>query len=126
MFSDVDARPLPRPPYNLAFEKKSISQQSLVRLRTASGDEAPCTTTIYNWFTESKRGRVNLSYEFRNGRPSTAVNNKNIDVTPTPRDAAIPWRAVLAPAERDERTAVACLVPVDGRGRLLIDPIVAK
>ncbi|GBP58648.1 hypothetical protein EVAR_38109_1 [Eumeta japonica] len=34
---------------------------------------------IYNWFTEFKCGRVNLSDEFRDGRPSTAVNNKNID-----------------------------------------------
>ncbi|GBP81089.1 Histone-lysine N-methyltransferase SETMAR [Eumeta japonica] len=35
---------------------------------------------IYNWFAEFKRGRVNLSDEFRDGRPSTAENNKNIDV----------------------------------------------
>ncbi|GBP13996.1 hypothetical protein EVAR_102688_1 [Eumeta japonica] len=33
----------------------------------------------YNWLTEFKRGRVNLSNEFHDGRPSTAVNNKNID-----------------------------------------------
>ncbi|GBP05922.1 hypothetical protein EVAR_3204_1 [Eumeta japonica] len=30
-------------------------------------------------FAEFKRGCVNLSNEFRDGRPSTAVNNKNID-----------------------------------------------
>ncbi|GBP26714.1 hypothetical protein EVAR_23485_1 [Eumeta japonica] len=42
-------------------------------------DEAPCKTTVYNWFAEFKRGRVNLSDEFRDDRPSTAVNNKNID-----------------------------------------------
>ncbi|GBP08842.1 hypothetical protein EVAR_78244_1 [Eumeta japonica] len=35
--------------------------------------------TIYNWFAEIKRGRVNLSDKFRDGRPSTALNNKNID-----------------------------------------------
>ncbi|GBP36936.1 hypothetical protein EVAR_23239_1 [Eumeta japonica] len=33
-----------------------------------------------NWFAEYKRSRVNLRDEFRDGRPSTAVNNKNIDV----------------------------------------------
>ncbi|GBP49994.1 hypothetical protein EVAR_37079_1 [Eumeta japonica] len=28
---------------------------------------------------KSKRGRVNLKDEFRDGRPSTAVNDKNVD-----------------------------------------------
>ncbi|GBP40904.1 Histone-lysine N-methyltransferase SETMAR [Eumeta japonica] len=54
-------------------------QQNLARLRIAFGDDATCNTTIYNWFAEFKRGRVNLSDEFRDGRSSTAVNNKNID-----------------------------------------------
>ncbi|GBP36038.1 hypothetical protein EVAR_29168_1 [Eumeta japonica] len=31
------------------------------------------------WFTEFKRSRVNLSDELYDGRPSTAVNNKNND-----------------------------------------------
>ncbi|GBP06761.1 hypothetical protein EVAR_91705_1 [Eumeta japonica] len=35
--------------------------------------------SIYNWFAEFKRCRVNLCDEFRGGRPSTAVNNKSID-----------------------------------------------
>ncbi|GBP46453.1 hypothetical protein EVAR_95153_1 [Eumeta japonica] len=43
------------------FEPK----QSLSRFLTVFGDEAPCKTTIYNWFTEFKRSRVNLSDEFR-------------------------------------------------------------
>ncbi|GBP29672.1 Putative inorganic phosphate cotransporter, partial [Eumeta japonica] len=34
---------------------------------------------IYKWFAEFKRGRVNLSDEFRYGPPFTAVNNKNVD-----------------------------------------------
>ncbi|GBP80418.1 hypothetical protein EVAR_59093_1 [Eumeta japonica] len=55
------------------------SQQSLARLRTAFDDEAPCKTTIYKWFAEFKRDLVNLSNEFRDGRPSTGVNNINID-----------------------------------------------
>ncbi|GBP51408.1 hypothetical protein EVAR_38802_1 [Eumeta japonica] len=41
----------------------------------AFGDESPCKTTIYNWFSEFKCGRVILSDEFRDGRPSTVVNN---------------------------------------------------
>ncbi|GBP56175.1 hypothetical protein EVAR_23615_1 [Eumeta japonica] len=41
--------------------------------------EAPCRNTIYNWFAEFKRGRVNLSAEFRDDRASAAVNDKNID-----------------------------------------------
>ncbi|GBP09233.1 hypothetical protein EVAR_4088_1 [Eumeta japonica] len=56
-----------------------ISQQSSARLRTAFGDETPCKTTIYNWFAEFKRGRINLNDEFRDRRLSMAVNNKNID-----------------------------------------------
>ncbi|GBP04705.1 hypothetical protein EVAR_3665_1 [Eumeta japonica] len=36
-------------------------------------------TTIYNWFSEFKGGRVNLCDKFRYGQSSTAVNNKNID-----------------------------------------------
>ncbi|GBP49941.1 Autophagy-related protein 16-1 [Eumeta japonica] len=54
------------------------AQQSLARLRTAFNDEASHKTTIYNWFAEFNRGRVNLSSKFRNDRTSTAVN-KNID-----------------------------------------------
>ncbi|GBP97397.1 hypothetical protein EVAR_69871_1 [Eumeta japonica] len=34
---------------------------------------------IYNWLAEFKRGHINLSDEIRDGRPSTAVNNKNVD-----------------------------------------------
>ncbi|GBP28425.1 Putative uncharacterized protein FLJ37770 [Eumeta japonica] len=59
--------------YNLA------AQQSFARLRTAFGDEAPCRTTIYNWFAEFKRGRVDLSKGFCDGRPSIDVKNKNKD-----------------------------------------------
>ncbi|GBP24023.1 hypothetical protein EVAR_10124_1 [Eumeta japonica] len=45
-------------------------QQSLVQLRNAFGDEAPCKMTIYNWFAEFKRGHVNPSNELRDGCPS--------------------------------------------------------
>ncbi|GBP81610.1 hypothetical protein EVAR_21240_1 [Eumeta japonica] len=62
------------------FKYNLTTQQSLIRLRIAFGDIAPCKTTIYNWFAEFKRGLVYLSDEFRDGRPSTALNNKNIDV----------------------------------------------
>ncbi|GBP27167.1 hypothetical protein EVAR_15940_1 [Eumeta japonica] len=53
--------------------------QSLVRLQIAFGDDTPCKTIIYNRFAEFKRGRDNLSDEFRDGHPSPAVNNKTID-----------------------------------------------
>ncbi|GBP58508.1 hypothetical protein EVAR_33858_1 [Eumeta japonica] len=60
-------------------EENDATQQSLVRLRTAFGDEAPCKMTIYHWFAEFKRGRVNVSDEFRHGRPSIVAVNNNID-----------------------------------------------
>ncbi|GBP42479.1 hypothetical protein EVAR_29282_1 [Eumeta japonica] len=53
--------------------------ESLAWLRTDFSDEAPCNTAIYYWFSELKRGWVNLSNEFRDGCLSTAVNNKKID-----------------------------------------------
>ncbi|GBP89734.1 Putative uncharacterized protein FLJ37770 [Eumeta japonica] len=56
-----------------------IAQQSLTLLQTAFDDEAPCKTTIYTWFTEFKRGRINLGDDFRGDYPSTAVNNNNVD-----------------------------------------------
>lgn len=61
------------------FKCNLTAQQSIARLETAFGDEAPCKTTVYSWFAEFKRGRINLSDESRDGRPSTAVTNKNID-----------------------------------------------
>ncbi|GBP62987.1 hypothetical protein EVAR_44040_1 [Eumeta japonica] len=55
-------------------------QKSLARHQTAIGDGAPFKSTVYNGFAEFKLGRVNVSNEFSYDRPSTAVNNKNIDV----------------------------------------------
>ncbi|GBP46586.1 hypothetical protein EVAR_95048_1 [Eumeta japonica] len=55
------------------------AQQSLARLLAAFVNKSKGKTTIYNWFAEFKRDRVNPSDGFRGGRPSTAVNNKNID-----------------------------------------------
>ncbi|GBP59100.1 hypothetical protein EVAR_48076_1 [Eumeta japonica] len=52
-----------------------FSHRSLFWLQTAFGDEAPCKTTIYNWFAEFKHSRINLS----DSRPFTTVNNKIID-----------------------------------------------
>ncbi|GBP82937.1 hypothetical protein EVAR_99728_1 [Eumeta japonica] len=37
-------------------------------------------TTSYSWFVEFKSYRINRSDEFRDGRPATAVNKKDIDV----------------------------------------------
>ncbi|GBP71912.1 Mariner Mos1 transposase [Eumeta japonica] len=55
----------------------SATQRSLARLLTAFDDGALCKTIIYNWFAEFKWDCVNFSDEFRDDRPSTAVNNKN-------------------------------------------------
>ncbi|GBP26673.1 hypothetical protein EVAR_23443_1 [Eumeta japonica] len=86
---------------------KEYNQQSLSRLRSAFDDEASCKMTNHNWFAEFKRGRVNLSDEFRDGRPPTAVNNKNIDAVrrmiETDRlltaELRPPCAAVAAPAD---------------------------
>ncbi|GBP05690.1 hypothetical protein EVAR_5034_1 [Eumeta japonica] len=57
----------------------ALTQQSLVRLRTAFVDDAPCKKSICNCFSEFMRGCINLVYQFRDGRPFTTVDNKNID-----------------------------------------------
>ncbi|GBP58783.1 hypothetical protein EVAR_25856_1 [Eumeta japonica] len=58
------------------FKCNLTDQEIVARLPTTFGDESPCKTTTYTWFA---CGRVNLSDVFRDGRSSTAVNNKNID-----------------------------------------------
>ncbi|GBP63016.1 hypothetical protein EVAR_43764_1 [Eumeta japonica] len=58
---------------------KIIPHKSLAQLQIAFDDETPCKTNIYNGFVEFKPGRINLSDGFRDGHPSTTVNNKNID-----------------------------------------------
>ncbi|GBP71101.1 hypothetical protein EVAR_53381_1 [Eumeta japonica] len=63
--------------FALYFTSGAHAQQSLARLRIAFGDEAPCKTTICNWFAKFKRGRVNLSDEFRDGRSPIAINEQN-------------------------------------------------
>lgn len=38
----------------------------------------PCKSTVYSLFAEFPHSCVNLSDEFRDGRPSNAVNNENV------------------------------------------------
>lgn len=53
------------------FKCNLTAHQSIARLQSAFSDEAPCKTTIYSWFAEFKRGRVNVSDESRMvARPS--------------------------------------------------------
>ncbi|GBP90273.1 hypothetical protein EVAR_62926_1 [Eumeta japonica] len=56
-----------------------IAQQSLARFETVLDDEVTRKTTIYDWFAKFKLARVDRNDECRDGRPSTAVNNKHID-----------------------------------------------
>ncbi|GBP07593.1 hypothetical protein EVAR_2731_1 [Eumeta japonica] len=61
------------------FKCNLKAQQRLTWLRTTFGNEASRKTTIYNWFAEFKRGRVNFSDEFRDGPLSTTMYDKNIN-----------------------------------------------
>lgn len=59
--------------------KSSLSpQECAARLQNAFGREAPWLSTVRQWFVEFDRGRVSLHDEFREGRPSTAVNENNV------------------------------------------------
>ena len=55
-------------------------QDGYDKLRLAFHDEAPSCATVYNWFNEFKRSRINLTDDLREGRPSTATTEDNIDV----------------------------------------------
>lgn len=55
------------------------SPQSVAHYQTAFENKAPCKLTAYNWFAEFKHCCVYLSDELRDDRPSTAVNNENIN-----------------------------------------------
>lgn len=54
-------------------------QQSIERLFSAFGDEALSKTTVYDWFTEFKRGRSSLTKTHGGGHPKDAVTQQNID-----------------------------------------------
>lgn len=54
-------------------------QQSIDRLSSGFGDEAPSKSTVYEWFAEFKRGRSSLSHASGGGRPKTAITQQNID-----------------------------------------------
>ncbi|GBP63776.1 hypothetical protein EVAR_40376_1 [Eumeta japonica] len=113
-----------------AVEQKP-TQQSLARLRTAFGDEAPYKMTICNWFSEFKHSHLNLSNRFRDDRPSTAVNNKNIDamrrIFKTDRHVTYheirtslePCRRQLAAARKTVSSTVAFQVMSESSGGLL-------
>lgn len=50
------------------------------RLEKAFGYKAPSQTTVYRWFSEFQCGRTYISDDFREGRPSTAITDENIDL----------------------------------------------
>ena len=55
------------------FKNGSNQAQSLERLTEAFGDLAPSHATVFNWFTEFKRGKMSFEYEERSERPLMAV-----------------------------------------------------
>ena len=60
--------------------KSGLNQaQTFESFTQAFGDRAPSCATIFNWFAAFKRGRTSLEDEGRNGRPSTAVTEENVD-----------------------------------------------
>src|SRR5436190_13198683 len=61
------------------FKKSLTPLQCFGSLNSVFGDEAPSQRTIYEWYADFKRGRVELCDESREGRPATAVTPENID-----------------------------------------------
>lgn len=76
-------------------------QESLDRLQTAFGEEAPSRTTVFAWFAEFRRGRRSLEDEERCGRPVSATTEENVV-------------AVRTMVEDDARVTVAQLVEETG------------
>ncbi|GBP55324.1 hypothetical protein EVAR_43079_1 [Eumeta japonica] len=71
----------------LTRERQTLLESFLIcflLIRASLGFETPLAMKhharrLYNRYAKFKRGRVNVSDEFRDGHPSTAVNNKNVD-----------------------------------------------
>jgi [histone H3]-lysine36 N-dimethyltransferase SETMAR len=61
------------------FKKSLTPLQCFESLNSVFGDEAPSQRTVYEWYANFKRGRVELCDESREGRPATAVTPENID-----------------------------------------------
>lgn len=53
-------------------------KECLERLRSAFGDSSPSQSTVYEWYSEFRRGRKSLEDEPREGRPQTATTEENI------------------------------------------------
>jgi len=59
--------------------KVGLSQKECIeQLRSTFGNDSPSQRTVYQWLSEFKRGRSDLSDEKHEGCPSSAVNDKNI------------------------------------------------
>ena len=54
-------------------------KQSIARLFSAFGDEAPSKSTVQRWFADFNLGRSSLSHASGPGRPKTAMTQENID-----------------------------------------------
>lgn len=55
------------------YKSQLSPSQSHQRLQHAFSDSAPSIATVYNWFSEFRRGRGSLKDEERNGRPADLV-----------------------------------------------------
>lgn len=60
------------------YKSGLTQQQSIERFRTAFGDDAPSRTTVFEWFSEFRRGRRSLDDEARSGRPVEATTEDNV------------------------------------------------
>ncbi|CAH2094476.1 unnamed protein product [Euphydryas editha] len=54
--------------------------EKVIILRLTFHDETPFGTTVYNWFSEFKHGRTNLTDDLRDERPTTVTTEDNISV----------------------------------------------
>lgn len=61
------------------YQSGLSASDSLNRLSTAFPDSAPSRTTVYEWYSEFRNGRVSLKDSARVGRPMEATNEENVE-----------------------------------------------
>lgn len=61
------------------FKKGMTQKQCIESLKAVYGDDSPSKTTVYHWFAEFRRGRVDVSDAPREGRPRTLIVPATVD-----------------------------------------------